>query len=256
MKMILNQRLLTCILDLGEILLTSGAEISRVEDTMKRMALAYGFMKVDVFSITSSIVVTVHTDRGEVLTQTRRIMQYDTDLDKIEKVNCISRQVCNELLPVQELQKTIEDIRLDKGYPEGVLFLFYGIISAAFSLFFGGTVLDAAAAFLCGLLLRFILNTGVRVGLQNLVLNFLCSAAVGLGAVVITRFGLGQNIDKIIIGNIMLLIPGLLFTTSLRDMINGDLITGLLGLCDAVLRALAIALGFAVIMLQLGGGML
>ena len=254
--MILNQRLLTCILDLGEILLTSGAEISRVEDTMKRMALAYGFMKVDVFSITSSIVVTVHTDRGEVLTQTRRIMQYDTDLDKIEKVNCISRQVCNELLPVQELQKTIEDIRLDKGYPEGVLFLFYGIISAAFSLFFGGTVLDAAAAFLCGLLLRFILNTGVRVGLQNLVLNFLCSAAVGLGAVVITRFGLGQNIDKIIIGNIMLLIPGLLFTTSLRDMINGDLITGLLGLCDAVLRALAIALGFAVIMLQLGGGML
>lgn len=254
--MILKQPLLTCILDLGEILLTSGAEISRVEDTMKRMALAYGFMKVDVFSITSSIVVTVHTDRGEVLTQTRRIMQYDTDLDKIEKVNCISRQVCNELLPVQELQKTIEDIRLDKGYPEGVLFLFYGIISAAFSLFFGGTVLDAAAAFLCGLLLRFILNTGVRVGLQNLVLNFLCSAAVGLGAVVITRFGLGQNIDKIIIGNIMLLIPGLLFTTSLRDMINGDLITGLLGLCDAVLRALAIALGFAVIMLQLGGGML
>lgn len=254
--MILNQQLLTCILDLGEILLTSGAEISRVEDTMKRMALAYGFMKVDVFSITSSIVVTVHTDRGEVLTQTRRIMQYDTDLDKIEKVNCISRQVCNELLPVQELQKTIEEIRLDKGYPEGVLFLFYGIISAAFSLFFGGTVLDAAAAFLCGLLLRFILNTGVRVGLQNLVLNFLCSAAVGLGAVVITRFGLGQNIDKIIIGNIMLLIPGLLFTTSLRDMINGDLITGLLGLCDAVLRALAIALGFAVIMLQIGGGML
>lgn len=254
--MILNQRLLTCILDLGEILLTSGAEISRVEGTMKRMALAYGFMKVDVFSITSSIVVTVHTDRGEVLTQTRRIMQYDTDLDKIEKVNCISRQVCNELLPVQELQKTIEEIHLDKGYPEGVLFLFYGIISAAFSLFFGGTVLDAAAAFLCGLLLRFILNTGVRVGLQNLVLNFLCSAAVGLGAVVITRFGLGQNIDKIIIGNIMLLIPGLLFTTSLRDMINGDLITGLLGLCDAVLRALAIALGFAVIMLQLGGGML
>ena len=49
-------------------------------------------------------------------------------------------------------------------------------------------------------------------------------------------FGLGQNPDKIIIGNIMLLIPGIALTTSLRDMINGDTISGLLGLSEAVLK--------------------
>ena len=66
-------------------------------------------------------------------------------------------------------------------------------------------------------------------------------------------FGLGQNPDKIIIGNIMLLIPGIALTTSLRDMINGETISGLLGLSEAVLKALAIAIGFAAVLMRMGG---
>ena len=66
-------------------------------------------------------------------------------------------------------------------------------------------------------------------------------------------FGLGQIPDKIIIGNIMLLIPGIALTTSLRDMINGDTISGLLGLSEAVLKALAIAIGFAAVLMRMGG---
>lgn len=53
--------------------------------------------------------------------------------------------------------------------------------------------------------------------------------------------------DKIIIGNIMLLIPGLAFCNGLRDLIVGDTISGGLSLCNALLCALAIALGFVVI---------
>jgi len=56
-----------------------------------------------------------------------------------------------------------------------------------------------------------------------------------------------------IIGNIMLLIPGIAFTTALRDIINGDTLSGLLGLCEAILRALAVAIGFAVVLLLTGG---
>lgn len=52
----------------------------------------------------------------------------------------------------------------------------------------------------------------------------------------------------------MLLIPGLAFTTSLRDMIRGDTISGLLGLSEAVVKALAVAAGFAVVLYGAGGG--
>ena len=52
-----GEALLACILDMGELLLVSGAEVRRVEDTLTRLCAAYGFERADVFTITSSIVL-------------------------------------------------------------------------------------------------------------------------------------------------------------------------------------------------------
>ncbi len=241
-------QILSSILDIGEIMLVSGAEVNRVEDTMERIAAAYGCTRVDVFTITSSIVVTVQTGAGEIVTQTRRIQAYETDMDKLEKCNALSRRICMEPVPLDRLQEAVDQIRREKGYPQWIRLLTYGGVSLAFSVFFGGTAGDGAAAFLCGLLLYGAIKLCTFLRLQRIILNILCSAAVGLAAVALTGLGLGVSVDKIIIGNIMLLIPGLSLTTSLRDMISGDMISGLLGLCEAVLRALAIAVGFALVL--------
>ena len=95
---------LACIMDVGEIMLTSGAEVNRVEDTVQRMAKAYGCSRVDVFTITSSIVVTVHRE-GQIHTQTRRIRDYCNDIAKIEACNTLSRRICNQPLEQQELEQ-------------------------------------------------------------------------------------------------------------------------------------------------------
>ena len=79
------------------------------------------------------------------------------------------------------------------------------------------------------------------------------SAVVGMVVMLLFKIGLGNDIDKIVIGNVMLLIPGLALTSSLRDMISGDIMTGLLGITESLLKALAIALGFSVLLLQIGG---
>ena len=81
-----------CILDAGELILKSGGEISRVEDTMTRMFHAYGFLRADVFTITSSIVVTVYTKNGEILTQTRRVSGYDMNLERVHEMNQLARR--------------------------------------------------------------------------------------------------------------------------------------------------------------------
>ena len=66
-------------MDLGKMMLISGAGVSRVEDTIERICLAYGAREVEAFTITSSIVVTVTTEDGDVYTQTKRIKYYKTD---------------------------------------------------------------------------------------------------------------------------------------------------------------------------------
>lgn len=248
-----EEALLSCILDIGELLLTSGAEVMRVEDTVTRLCSAYGFIKSDVFTIISSIVITVRTPEGRTLTQTRRIHRQDINLDRVAKVNALSRQLCKTPLPEPQLLEAIRQLKTSRSYSFLVQDVMYAVVSSAFCTFFGGTCLDVAAAFLSGALLRFVIELTNRLHMNDTLHSILASFLTGLSVVALSYIGLAQNPDKVIIGNIMLLIPGLLFTSSIRDMINGDTLSGLLGICQAVLKATAVAIGFAVVMLLVGG---
>ncbi len=245
--------LMTCIMDMGELLLTSGAEVVRVEDTIRRLCTAYGFARVDVFSITSSIVVTVQDKDGQVFTQTRRISARDTDLQKVALVNSLSRQICATPIGVEEFQERLGSIRKTKAYPLPLQCFGYALISAVFAVFFGGSAMDGLAAALSGILI-FVTQLALRkLRLNNLLQSVLVSAFTAFVVVVMVRFGIGDSPAKITIGNIMLLIPGIAFTTSLRDLISGDTISGLIGICEAMVKAIAIAIGFAIVLVQAGG---
>ena len=125
--------------------------------------------------------------------------------------------------------------------------LTYALISASFSLFFGGSAADAVASGLIGVVLRY-LDRSIRRTEANAFLSALiCSCLGGLLAALSVRAGLGESVDMISIGNIMLLIPGIPLTNSLRDMFTGNTISGLLRFSEAILLALAIAFGFAAV---------
>lgn len=248
-----EEALLSCILDMGEMLLKSGAEVMRVEDTISRLCRVYEFTRSDVFTITSSIVLTVRTPGGRTLTQTRRITSRDTDLGRVEKVNALSRRLCEKPVPLEQFQNAVEQLRRAETYPPSVLRIMYMMISAAFSVFFGGSPADALAGAITGLVLFEVLHLCAPLRLNGTLQCIIASFLTGIAAVLLYNLGLGQNPDKIIIGNIMLMIPGIAFTTALRDIINGDTLSGLLGLCEAILRALAVAIGFAAVLLLTGG---
>ncbi len=248
-----NQKLVACMLDMGEILLISGAEVNRIEDTLMRIGYAYHFQRVDVFTITSSIVLTVHTEAGNIITQTRRIKGVRVDMERVNQINCLSRYMCKELPKLAYVEAEIERIKQIQGYPEAVIVLAYVMVAASFTVFFGGDYLDALAAGVAAVVLRFMIRIGQRIKMNVLFLNMMSSGMVGIVVMLFVRLGIGHSIDQIVIGNVMLLIPGLGLTSSLRDMISGDIISGMLGITESVLNAIAIAMGFAVLLIQIGG---
>ena len=250
----IDEKYLAAILDVSEMMLTAGAEVSRIEDTVSRMAAAYGSRRTDVLTITSSITVSVQKKDGEVLTQTRRILSYATDMLRLDRCNDLSRRVCRKPLPLEALNAAIDEIRAAKPYPTGVRLLAYFLEAASFALLFGGHWRDALAAGICSFPLFFLVRWFRKLNFQRLVSSLLAATAAGICAVLLTRLGLGVSTEKISIGCVILLIPGLAFTSSLRDMISGDTISGLLGLCEAVLLAMSIAAGFAAAMWIMGGG--
>lgn len=245
---------LFAIMDIGELLLMHGAEVSRVEDTIMRLCSAYGFARSDVFTITSSIVVTAMCADGKAITQTRRIRERDTDLGKVAKVNALSRRICAEPIALEDFQEKIQEIQNMKSAPVRLQLGMYMMISASLSVFFGGSWLDGFAAALSGIVLFAALKGSTALKLNSIIQNMICSGITAVAVLLLVRAGIGVHPDKIMIGNIMLVIPGIQLMTSLRDMINGDTISGLLNMSEALLKAISVAMGFTIVLLIGGGG--
>ena len=244
---------LSAIMDIGEMLLMYGAEVSRVEDTIERLCQAYGFKRADVFTITSSIITTAVLPDERSVTQTRRIREHVTDLGKVSMVFELSSKLCADPEEICGLRDRIQKIRYAPRIPVWMNLLMYVVISGSLSVFFGGGWADGIAAALSGIVLFATLRLSSSLKLNSIIQTMVCSAVTALAVLFFVRLGIGRQPDKIMIGNIMLVIPGIQFTTALRDMINGDTISGLLNMSEAVLKAISVAMGFAVVLIAGGG---
>ena len=243
---------MTDMLDAGALLLTYGAEVSRVEDTVQRLGRVCGFARVDVFTITSSIVATARLQNGEVITQSRRIKARVTNLGKVAEINALSRRFCAGELTLAQFRAAVQAVHDERTTPAWQELLLYMVISFSLSIFFGGNLADGVAASLSGMVLFAMIQMSATLQMNSLLQTAICSAVTALAVLLLVGAGIGVHPDKIMIGNIMLVIPGIQLTTSLRDMINGDTISGLLNLSEAILKAISVALGFALVLLAGG----
>ena len=112
------EQLLNCAMDIGEQMLISGAEVHRVEESIKRMCRSFGAKRTDVFIITSSMVVSVFTEKDETYTQTRRILNSSTDYEKLHKLNELSRNICSKkICNVNQIKEELNNAISCKTYP-------------------------------------------------------------------------------------------------------------------------------------------
>ena len=249
------EQLLTCALDIGEKMLISGAEIGRVEDSIRLICNAYGYIRTDVFTITSSIVVSIEDAERKHYTQSRRITGTVTDLTRLDRLNALSRYVCKNTPSWDYIQGHLAEIDALKSYPLWIQILSSAMIGGAFAIFFGGDLADGAVATVLGGLLRVLTWLLQKAHINQILVNVAATFLLSTAAIWAVRNGLGNDVNEIIIGNIMLLIPGIALTNSLRDMISGDIISGLLRFLDAILVAAAIAAGYILAAQMLGGSL-
>ena len=247
------KELLTCAMDIGEQMLVCGAEVHRAEDSVKRMCLAMGAERIDIFIITSSMVATVYTADGEALTQTRRINGTGTDIERLHRLNDLSRHICETPLSPDEIRSEYRKIMKTRVYPFWLECVFCAVIAGSFTLFFGGGVIDAIVSTVIGALVKLLGYLFGKAVTSRIFDKFICAVVASILAFCALRLSLVGGVDKIIIGNIMTLIPGIGLTNALRDLFTGDSIAGLLRSIEALLVALAIAAGYFLSTLIMGG---
>lgn len=245
-------KLLHLLLDMGEMMFCSGGEVRRVENTISLMGKAYGATETNVMVITASIIVTMKFADGNLITESRRVESPGSNkLWRLEGLNALSRRCCEQPLPIEELETEIKNCKQPTN-----LWKFYlgsALAAGAFAVFFGGNIFDGVFAALFALLVCLFQRKLSNIFPNNIIFNVVCSFVLGVIISLLAKLMPFINADMVIIGVIMLLIPGIAFTNSVRDILVGDTISGIMRLIESLLWAAGLAVGFMLAILLVGG---
>jgi uncharacterized membrane protein YjjP (DUF1212 family) len=254
-----TKEILTLAVELGDVMLRNGGEIYRIEDTVIHILEAYEIEEFDVYVLSNGIFASANEDREDSCSMIRHVPLGSVNLEKVSALNQLARDICNRECTLEEAWKRLDECKKRPSYPRWVLIFCCGMGSAAFCYLFGGQPLDAMFAFFIGLFEEILLLGFAKQNLSRVLSNVFASIFVMILSILIFYTGLPVMQDKIVIGSIMPLVPGIAFTTSIRDFYNGDFLSGTIHLIDALLTALCIAVGVCIsiyVCQQLGGGAL
>ena len=231
--------------ELGRRLLQNGAEIYRVEESIEFLLGAYGYDRVEVFAIPAVIVLNIQTDERNY-TKAVRIHSTAMNLRKLHRLNALCRELCRETPDLAEAEARFNNVMAEPRYTTPMNLLAFGMVAMFFTLFWGGNLPDAIIAFLCGLLVRGMVTFMGRVQANVFFTNLVTAMLAALPAAVLNLMGTPVHMDKIIIGTIMLLVPGLAITNVMRDVLAGDFLTALTRFAEVLIVAMGISIGVAI----------
>ncbi|HEY2491640.1 MAG TPA: threonine/serine exporter family protein [Paenibacillus sp.] len=234
-----------CLL-VGKIMLQSGAETYRVEDTMNRIASSLGLPHSHSYVTPTGIVFQADgTESARLI----RIVERTTDLQKVVTANGISRQLTSGQISVQTAHEMLMQVDVEThAFPIWVQIIAASIASGCFAIMFQGGWRDFGPAILCGGLGYSTLIYLHRLVKVKFFAELMGSFLIGIFSLLLVNIGFGQALDKIIIGSVMPLVPGLLITNAVRDLMAGHLVSGLSRGAEAFLTAFAIGTGIAVVL--------
>lgn len=231
--------------ELGYRLAMSGAETYRIEEAVNRTMGAYG-LQAECFSIPNLLIVTLNAPDGTPMTRMRRVGFHGNDMDGVEQYSNISRKICAEVpepkLALQWVEETIKRVRV---YPLATRLMGDFLGASGFCMFYGGdpvdTLLSGVMGMIIGIVTRFTDMLHGNFFFSTIAASFIMS----LCAYILSVFGFVTAPNTVIIGALMILVPGLLITNAMRDVIFGDTNSGINRIVQVLLIALAIAMGTA-----------
>lgn len=234
-----------CLLS-GRLLLRYGAETYRVEDTMVRMAKAAGMNNVHSFVTTTGIFLSFKTEEDYDSMQMIRIKERYQDLGKVTEVNQLAREFTYGDITLDETQERLKAIKdAPMHYPLWFIYLASGMGGGAFSFLIGGSYFDMLPAFIGGTVTTITLVLIQRVLKVKFFAEFAAALTGGILALIMVNGGFGTELNQVIIGSLIPLVPGVPLTNAVRDLMSGDLVAGVARGSEALVTSLSIAAGVA-----------
>lgn len=231
----------------GRMLLESGAEVYRVEETMIRICTGLACTdEVDSYVTSTGIMLSIGYN-GQVFSKISRIKNRNVNLHCVARINALSRNIQIQDYSLEEVEQQLNKIEKEPKYSVWMTTLFGGIGAAGFALFFDGGMLEIVISFAIGILIRLLVSLLSMMKMNDFINNVIASMLLAILSIFSIKVFLVIDVNVVVISGIMLLIPGLAFTNAIRDTIAGDYLSGVSRVMETLVCACAIALGVMVV---------
>lgn len=238
-----TKEILSLTVEISDAMLRNGAEVYRVEDTATRILKSQDVEDSDVYVLANGIFASAHEDKEDACSIIRHVPLASPHLGRVAALNQLAREICSHQCSVSEAWERLDACKSIPIYGKLSRTIFSGLGCGGFTYLFGGAPLDMLFSFFIGMLLELFSDYLTKQKSSRFIASALCSAFVTFWALMLVVFKLPVLYDKIIIGDIMPLVPGIALTTSIRDFFNGDYLCGTIHLIDALLTSFCIAVG-------------
>ena len=238
-----DNKLLKFALAAGEIMLASGAETVRVEDTMLRILSTSHSKDVEALAVNTFLIVSIPSEDKGSLTLTRGVRSQAVNFQKVCGVNDISRSFVSKQITLEEAISSLDILRNTPSYSPLTCTLSYGFAAGGFAMVLGAIWIEGLAAFLFGTVIGASINYLRNHNIPSFFHHLVGGAFAGASACAFHILVPIAAMEIIIIGIITPLLPGRIMTNSIRDMLEGNFISGTTRLMESFLVAFSIAIG-------------
>ena len=242
-----NKEVFDLVAEVGVLMLSGSGEIGRSQDTLEALAKGFGIKDFKCYLLSNGLFLSGMMEDEKVEVRIDEVPVKGTNLYEVENLNRLSRRVLSEGLTPEEAKKEVDRIKTTSPYSFLFTAMASGIGCAAFCYFFKGTWADTFATVPIGILLWCFYDVLAEVYRQpKIICNLFTSMFLTFCACICCHLGWADNVDKVIIGAIMPLVPGVPFVNSIRNFFSDDYLSGVVRMADALLTALSVGVGVGV----------
>lgn len=243
----------------AQIILENGGETYRVEDTVTRICQSFSLKDVDTIALPTGFFISISQDGIENHTAIKRVKKRTVNLAKVNEANKISRLLTEKSITLEQALIQLQELTTITPPKKVFPMMAAALSSGFFALLFGGTLFDLLTAALCGAIVQLVSYIIKDEDQFHFIFSLIGGMLTACIAITFTYIFDQGNLDLIISGAIMPLLPGLAMTNAIRDTIRGDLVSGVARGTEALIVAVALAIGVGIILkacYYMGGGLL
>lgn len=238
------------LLEIGSLLMSSGASTNRTRVTMERIARGLGF-GIELLITQRALMLTItEKDQQHFFSRLKRITPHGVNFRIVSGISHLSWNVMEEDWTVVQITEELQRLKSLPHYPRLVVLGFVGLAGSAFCNIFGGGYIEMTVAFVATVAGLFVRQEAMKKKFNPYLCVFFAAFTASLIAGLAEHFHIGLQPDKAFATSVLFLVPGVPLINSVNDLMDGNIQNGMVRAMNGLMIAFSIAMGlFAVKMI-------